>query len=113
MIVNLLKPRKELLAIFSAVRNTGDIPESSKVAWVVPILKLQKDAAALCSYRPVSLTSCVVKVMEKLVQIRLNWFVEHTRKLPSCMTEFRQRLCAQDSVLDLVSHIEHHRGDRL
>lgn len=102
-----------LLDLFNEVWATGDIPVAWLTAWVVPVLKPGKDRTALISYRPVSLTSCVAKLMEKMIHARLAWWVESRRHLPDCMTGFRPRLSAQDSILDLVSHIEHHRADGL
>lgn len=111
MLLNLpLEFQHSLLEFFNHIWTTGDIPSSWKLAWVVPVPKPNKDTADLSSYRPVSLTSCVSKLMEKLVCARLMWWLEHRKKLPACMTGFRQRLSAQDSVLDLVSHLEHNRA---
>lgn len=109
----LLECKRDLLLHFNCVLGTGNISPLWKLAWVAPLLKPSKNQADIASYRPVSLTSCVAKLMENLVNSRLMWWLESKRKLPACMTGFRQRLCAQDSVLDLVSHVEHQRSYRL
>uniref|UniRef100_L7LY18 Putative tick transposon n=1 Tax=Rhipicephalus pulchellus TaxID=72859 RepID=L7LY18_RHIPC len=102
--------RSSLLTYFNYVWELGNIPQTWKMAWVVPVLKPGKDRTELASYRPVSLTSCVAKLMEKLACVRLTWWIENRKSLPACMTGFRQRLSAQDNILDLVSHIEHQRA---
>lgn len=108
MLQNLpLEHRKMLLTYLNRVWESGDVPPSWKVACVVPLLKASKEMTDAASYRPVSLTSCVAKLMEKMASKRLSWWLEDRRALPTCMTGFRTGLSAQDSVLDLISHIEH------
>ena len=43
---------------------------------MVPIHKKGKDRANTDSYRPISLTSCVGKLMERLINTRLAWHLE-------------------------------------
>lgn len=42
-------------------------------------------------YRPISLTSCILKILEKLVLTRLDWWVESSRILPSSQYGFRKK----------------------
>ena len=53
----------ELLRIFNASMTAGHCPQGWKCATVLPILARGKPACAIKSYRPISLTSCVVKLM--------------------------------------------------
>lgn len=108
MLSNVLSERKlDLLNFFNHIWETGAIPFTWKLAWAVPVIKPGKDQTAMSSYRPASLTSCVAKLMEKIVCARLTWWLGHFKQLPSCMTGFRQSLSAQDSVPDLISLVEH------
>ena len=50
---------------------------------MIPILKKEKDLKQASSYRPISLTSCVVKTMERIVNERLRWHLETTNLLAS------------------------------
>ena len=50
------------------------VPEIWKQATIIPILKPGKSPSATSSYRPISLTSCVSKVMEKILTNRYNGF---------------------------------------
>ena len=61
--------RTELLRIFNQSFNSGKCPGMWLVATIIPLLKAKKPASDLASYRPISLTSCVVKVMEEKWQI--------------------------------------------
>ena len=48
-----------------------------KHAIVIPILKARKDPRDPSSYRPISMTSAVCKLMEKLINNRLIWYLEN------------------------------------
>lgn len=111
MLKNLPPPfTARLLEYFNEIWKRGLIPDTWKTSWVVPILKSGKAPTEPSSYRPVSLTSCVAKVMERMVHGRLTWWLETKRPLPHCMTGFRPRLCTADSILDFVSAAEHSRN---
>lgn len=100
----------ELLGWFNVIWQTGNVPLEWKEAWVVPIPKPGQPQYSPTSYRPVSLTSCVAKLMERMVHARLSWFLESRRLLPNCMMGFRTKVCALDCVLDLISDTEHHHS---
>ena len=52
------------------------MPAAWRLAEIVALLKKGKEPHAAKSYRPVSLTSCVAKLMERLVRSRLMHFIE-------------------------------------
>ena len=52
--------------IFSKLVNEGTVPQSWKEAWVVPIFKKGKKNNP-SNYRPVSLTSIVGKILERII----------------------------------------------
>ena len=60
-----------LLETLNKVWRTAELPAVWKVSHVIPIPKPGKPHAALSSYRPISLTSCVGKLLERLVLRRL------------------------------------------
>ena len=66
-----------LLATFNSLWETGDFPEAWREATVIPILKPGKSGQDPLHYRPISLTSSLCKLMEKIVNDRLSWFLEH------------------------------------
>ena len=59
------KAKSKLLGIFNKIWKTGLVPQSWREADMVPIHKKGKDQANTDSYRPISLTSCVSKLMER------------------------------------------------
>jgi hypothetical protein len=56
-----------LLALSNGVWRCGRLPQRWKHAIVVPILKVGKDPRSIDSYRPISLTSAMCKIMERMV----------------------------------------------
>ncbi len=63
--------KTELLSIFNESFSRGVVPGIWKEATILPLKKAGKPSGAISSYRPVSLTSCVVKTMESMVHSRL------------------------------------------
>ena len=66
----------KLLTTFKTLWRQGDFPEAWKDAVVIPILKPGKTGLDPLHYRPISLTSALCKLMEKMVNARLTWFLE-------------------------------------
>ncbi|KAJ8726286.1 hypothetical protein PYW07_000984 [Mythimna separata] len=84
---------------------SGYIPTEWKVQVVIPILKPGKDPNDHCSYRPIALSSILIKLLEHLVKNRLEWLVENGRLLPSTQFGFRKGLGTADSVGILTSAV--------
>jgi potassium voltage-gated channel Eag-related subfamily H protein 8 len=51
----------------NGIWETGDLPSIWKLANVIPIPKPGKDHAEPSNYRPIALTSCVFKTMERQI----------------------------------------------
>ena len=65
MIVNLGQPAlHKLLDIFNKTWQEGTLPQIWREATMIPIHKKGKAKTEASSYRPISLTSCIVKVLE-------------------------------------------------
>ena len=101
--------RMALLELFNDTWISETLPDSWKLGRVIPVLKPGKTPLCLESFRPVCLTSCLCKLMEIMVNSRLQWWCEHTKVLSDYMTGFRQRRCTMDAVLDIVTSVEHER----
>lgn len=82
----------------------GFIPEEWKHATVSFIQKPGKPLT-IENLRPISLTSCVGKSMEKIIQGRLQNFLEETGQFPHNMVGFRPCLSTQDVLLQLKEDI--------
>ena len=65
-----------LLGIINESWSYGRCPASWREAVIVPLLKKGKPASKVDSFRPVSLTSCIAKTMERMVASRLSYLAE-------------------------------------
>ena len=59
--------QKYLLNIYNNIWISGNIPTLWKQATIIPILKKQKDPTNPTSYRPIALTSCACKTLERMI----------------------------------------------
>ena len=95
----------ELLRLANKSFRTTDIPNNWKKSLVIPIPKARKDLTDPNSYRPISLLSCVGKVVEKLVNTRLAWFLETHNKFSPTQCGFRNRKSTEDLLVCLEHQI--------
>ncbi|KAH7958852.1 hypothetical protein HPB49_005991 [Dermacentor silvarum] len=102
--------QRRLLDCYNNIWWSGQVPEAWRTAIVAPILKSNKPANELSSYRPVSLTSAACKVMEAIALARLEWLARACGFLADQQTGFRCRRCTADSIADVVSTLEDARA---
>ncbi|GFN92454.1 LINE-1 retrotransposable element orf2 protein [Plakobranchus ocellatus] len=91
-----------LLKLFNNIWTTGDIPPSWREASVVPFPKLGKDPSDPSNYRPIALTSCLCKTLERMVNDRLVHVLESRNLLSKVQCGFRK----DDSTLDHLVRLE-------
>lgn len=97
--------KDHLLAIFNIIWQQRQFPLIWKKALVIPILKPGKPKNDPASYRPISLTCAMCKLIEKIVNARLVWTLEKRNLIINEQNGFRQYRSAIDNVLDLESDI--------
>ena len=73
---------------------------------MIPIIIKCKAKREASSYRPISLTSCIVKELERIIKTRLKWFLESEKLLASEQTGFREHHCTEDQTTYLAQEIE-------
>lgn len=83
----------------------GVIPKQWKEAVVIPIPKTGKPSDKVSNFRPISLTSCIGKLMEKMVLERLEWHLEGLQLLPETMIGFRKHVSTQDAMLRIKNQV--------
>ena len=64
------------LKTFNDIWETGNVPKSWKEATIIPIPKPGKDNTNPNNYRPIALTSCICKTLERMINERLVWYLE-------------------------------------
>ena len=78
-------------------------PHQWREGQVVPILKPSKVSTNINSYRPITLICCLSKLMEKMVNRRLQLHLESNKILSTYQSGFR----ASHSTLDPLIRLEH------
>ena len=94
-----------LLRIFNQTWQTGILPDSWKEAIVIPIPKPSKDSTNPASYRPIALTSCICKTMERMVNDRLVWFLEKNKLIAAVQSGFRKQRGTLDHLVRFETFI--------
>ena len=97
--------RLKLLELANMSWARGELPSIWRKAIIVPILKKGKPRDSPGSYRPVSLLSCLGKVVERLVQSRLYWYLEQGNLLHPAQSGFRRARCTEDQVLKVTQAV--------
>ena len=106
MLVQLSSYGKEyLLKLVNKTWKTGKLPEIWKTATVIPILKNGKPKEDPSSYRPISLTSCICKVAERMINARLYWWLENSHLLNPNQAGFRRGRQTIDQLIRLTQGV--------
>ncbi len=91
---------------FNLCLQSSYVPPDWKKAVVIPLLKPGKPASDPASYRPISLTSCLCKTFERILENRLQWYME-TRGLHSpAQAGFRKGRSTTDHIVQLEVDIK-------
>ena len=100
------KAKSKLLTLFNNSWKTGHVPQSWREADMVPIHKKGKDRVNAENYRPISLTSCVGKLLERMINTRLVWHLEKNKIITPEQAGFRQHHSTEDQVAYIAQKIE-------
>ena len=82
---------------------------NSKHAIVTPIPKQGKSRKEVGNYRPISLTSHIGQIYERIVKQRLNHFCESKGVIPLCQAGFRTGRGVSDHLVRLGAHVRRER----
>lgn len=93
------------LYIINSIIDSGKIPPSWKSQIVLPILKPNKDPFEVSSYRPIALSSVLIKIIEHLIKNRLEWYLESNNILASSQYGFRKGKSTLDNLSLLTTDI--------
>lgn len=94
-----------LLGIYNKVWTDNVYPSEWRDATVLSFLKPSKPRTEPGSYRPIALTSCTGKLLEKVVNIRLVNFLEKNQILSDKQFGFRKMRSTTDALICLESEI--------
>ena len=88
-----------LLHIFNLSWSSHSFPSIWKTSSIIPIHKMGKPLDSPASFRPISLTSCVSKLFERIILSRLLFFMESNSILSPRQAGFRPGRSTLDQVL--------------
>ena len=94
-----------LLHIFNLSWSSHSFPSIWKTSSIIPIHKMGKPLDSPASFRPISLTSCVSKLFERIILSRLLFFLESNSILSPCQAGFRPGRSTLDQILYLSQSI--------
>ena len=95
---------KPLAHIFNLTFTTGIIPEQIKTSLVTPVFKSNEENK-FENYRPISVLTCLAKLLEKLMYKRLIKYVEKNNILSDHQYGFRKNRSTELAIIELVNKI--------
>ena len=96
------KAKEFILHLYNEIWRGKPIPQRWRTAIILPLLKDGKDPEKPGSYRPISLTDCLGKLLEKVIADRLSGFMEENKLFNDSQAGFRKARCTTDQIMKLV-----------
>ena len=96
---------RHLLELLNWSWRSGVVPPAWRAAEIVAIPKKGKPPTETGSYRPISLLSCISKLAERLVQHRLQYWLERAGKLNRNQAGFRKGHSTLDQLARVTQSI--------
>ena len=94
-----------LLDLLNRIFGESCFPKIWEKFFMLPFSKPGKDSKNVSSYRPIALTSCLCKIMEKMVNCRLVWYLEQNNYLSTSQCGFRRMRSCTDVLIRLEASI--------
>ena len=110
-----INTKQFVLSLINRIWHSSNFPHIWEMATILPFSKPGKDPSIPASYRPIALTSCLCKLMEKMVNTRLIWYLEHNKILSPSQCGFRKMhsttdvlVCLESSIYKAFASKQHH-----
>lgn len=100
------KAHTQILELLNLIFISGNIPKPLKHAIVIPILKPDKDKHEAVSYRPISLTSHVGKILETMANTRLQSYLDSKGIIQRVQSGFQKKRQTLDHLARLTTDAE-------
>ena len=100
-----IKFKYHILKFFNNIWQNGKLPKIFKQAQVIPIPKPQKNTSDPASYRPISLTSQLGKILEGIINDRLKDHLETNNYIFENQSGFRKNREILDQMVRLETEI--------
>lgn len=99
------KHKRLLLNHVNKVWETASLPLDWKASIVVPIPKAGKPLTEVGNLRPISLTSNICKLAERMLLYRVQWHLETQGRLHHCQVGFRPGMSTQDVMMRIYEDV--------
>ena len=109
IITHILTP---LTHIFNLSISQGIFPSSFKTSKVIPIFK-KGNPEDMSNYRPISLLSCLSKILEKIIMTRLNSFFKKHNVLTDKQYGFRSNHSTELALLEFSQKILNNMNNKI
>ena len=100
------KNQKTLLKILNLSLQIGQLPTIWKSAKIVLIAKRGQNKNSNDGYRPISLTSCIAKLMERILKNRLVDWCNENNIISAFQSGFRRNRSTNDKILRIIHDIK-------
>ena len=97
---------QELLSIFNSSFSLAHCPRIWRIATIIPLLEAGKSPSEVALFRPISLTSCVVKLLERIIANRLYFIAETNNMFSRFQAGFRKGQSCEDQITQIVQASE-------
>ncbi|GBN56622.1 RNA-directed DNA polymerase from mobile element jockey [Araneus ventricosus] len=94
-----------ILYMFNRIWKEHVFPDCWKHAFIIPIPKPGKDPQDPLNYRPIALTSCMCKLFERIVNVRLVHILEMNEYISPFQSGFRKSRSTIDNLISLETDI--------
>ena len=101
VILEIVQP---LTHVFNLSISAGIVPDDMKLAKVIPIFK-KGDDKETCNYRPISLLTCLSKILEKVIYSRTIDFLQYHNIFFDFQFGFREKHNTTHAILTLIDKI--------
>ncbi|KAK9719806.1 Reverse transcriptase (RNA-dependent DNA polymerase) [Popillia japonica] len=98
--------KKILLSIFNKIFLEEEEVQELKAGIIIPITKPGKHVKSPSDLRPITMLSCTLKTLERLIKFRLDWWTEKYNSISEQQFGFRQGRSTYDALTHLVTDIE-------
>ena len=97
--------KKLILKLLNFTLKTGELPLSWKESKITVIPKKSTSSSNPKDYRPISLTSCLAKLAEKVISIKLNQYLKENNLIIKKQSGFRSHRSTKDNIFYLSQTI--------
>ena len=105
-IIKILEPtfRDFFLRLYNACLNTGKVPTSWSTSVIIPMIKPGKPSLNPDNYRPISLTSSFIRILEHMIKNKIESVFDKT--LINEQVGFRKRRRTMDAIVTLENDVK-------